>query len=71
MKAVLFWHYCGFAYIVGEADEAFLSQVCKMLHGKYEKTQRRFILQIEDERLAAYFDKQPGIMKKDRLCFKW
>ena len=71
VKAVLFWHYCGFGYIVGDPNEAFLAEVCKLLNGNYEAEQGRFLLQLEDEKLASYFESQHGLIKKDRVCFRW
>ncbi len=54
-SAALYWHRCGFAYICGEPDKAFLEAVIPFLYERFETEKRRFRLHIYDKRLNDYF----------------
>lgn len=60
-KAALFWHYCGFANLVGEYDEAIIKDVLEMmqhplpnhshrlcLHTKEDKTMEKIFSECQD-----------------------
>ena len=51
-KAVLFWHYCGFAYISGDPSDTFLDEVYDLM----EKETRRLILITNDDRVMTYMN---------------
>ena len=51
-KAVLFWHYCGFAYISGDPSDAFLDEVYDLM----ETGTRRLILITNDDRVITYMN---------------
>ncbi|WP_295154214.1 GNAT family N-acetyltransferase [uncultured Ruminococcus sp.] len=63
-RAVLFWHYCGFAYISGEADDAFIDEVKKLM----QNGERRLVL-FADEKTAGYFGEGFDISR--RLFFEY
>ena len=63
-RAVLFWHFCGFAFVSGEADDAFLGEVYALMkHGG-----RRLVL-FADGDLAGRFCGKYGITADRRLFF--
>ena len=49
---VLFWHYCGFAYISGNPTEAFLNEVYHLM----ESGTRRLFLITNDDRVITYMN---------------
>ena len=51
-EAVLFWHYCGFAFITGEPSERFLRQLSEEICFTQE---RRMVLITHDETVVQYF----------------
>lgn len=66
---VLFWHYCGFAFIYGDYNESFLSDVYKKFirNGMHA---RRFILFISDEKTKDFFINKENIMLERRYFFE-
>ncbi len=50
---VLFWHYCGFAYISGPADPGFLEQIYHEF--LVADTDRRFLLITDSEFVTGYY----------------
>ena len=65
-KAVLFWHYCGFGCISGEADSAFLDNVHRLM----KEGGRRLVL-FADDRTAAYFEGCEDTVTEKRLFFEY
>lgn len=53
-RSVLFWHCSGFAFLAGEAQEAFLDDVFALLTDQSRRNPRRFVL-LTDERQAEQF----------------
>lgn len=51
---VLFWHYCGFAYISGNPTEEFLNEVYDLM----ESGTRRLFLITNDDRIITYMNKR-------------
>ena len=51
-QAVLFWHYCGFAYISGDPSDASLDGVYDLM----ETGTRRLILITNDDRVITYMN---------------
>ena len=55
---VLFWHYCGFAYISGTAGQDFLEQIYQEFLAA--DTERRFVLITDSQFVAEYYkDRDP------------
>ncbi len=52
---VLFWHYCGFAYISGKPDRGFLEKIYKMFFAS--TLERRFLLITCEESVLNFFSK--------------
>lgn len=67
--AVLFWHYCGFAYISGKISEAFLEDVYKLMLN-INKT-RRFILMTDDEGTERFFQTKNNVCIERRYLFEY
>lgn len=67
--SVLFWHYCGFAFIYGDHDESFLNDVYKKFINSIRS--RRFILFISDEKTRDFFIKKDNIMLERRYFFEY
>lgn len=50
-NTVLFWHYCGFAFVSGLTDNNDFNNLLQMLLlNQYEENQRRFVLFINDKK---------------------
>lgn len=61
-RTVLFWHYCGFAYIVGDTENVeFNKQIYRFLTGVFEENQRRFVLFVNDEKWRNIVNKMTEI----------
>ena len=54
VETVLFWHYCGFAYISGTVSESILG---KILDGVCYRDRRRMLLITDDEQVIRFFRK--------------
>lgn len=68
--SVLFWHYCGFAFIYGDYDESFLNDVyMKFINNNTHI--RRFILFISDEKTRDFFINKENIMLERRYFFEY
>ncbi len=67
---VLFWHKCGFAFLYGAPDKAFLDEVYKCFISPESVTERRFVLFADDE-TWAYFADKPGIAVGRRYFFEY
>lgn len=60
---VLFWHYCGFAYISGKADPDFLEQIYQEF--LVADTDRRFLLITDSDFVTGYY-KNHKLLKLDK-----
>ena len=69
-RTVLFWHYSGFAFIVGEYDEEFLGMIYKMISEK-NSNNRRFILFNCDKRIDNYFVHKENVAVEKRCFFEY
>lgn len=67
--AVLFWHYCGFAYLAGKTDEAFLEDVYKLMLNR--NNSRRFILMTDDDDTEKFFRSKDGVSMDRRYLFEY
>lgn len=70
-QAVLFWHHCGFAYLSGKFDEAFLEDVYKLMLNKDNENPRRFILLVDDARIEKFFQSKDNIVFERRYLFEY
>lgn len=69
-NSVLFWHYCGFAFIYGDYDEFFLNDVYnKFINNNIHS--RRFILFISDEKTRNFFINKENIILERRYFFEY
>ncbi|MBR4021598.1 MAG: GNAT family N-acetyltransferase [Ruminococcus sp.] len=70
-KNVLFWHYCGFAYIYGKYNQHFLESVYDIIINKEKTNSRRFILFTDDEHIKSFFEKKEKIDIQLRYFYKY
>lgn len=68
--SVLFWHYCGFAFIYGDYDESFLNDVYKNFIDNSMHS-RRLILFISDEKTKGFFINKENITLERRYFFEY
>ena len=62
---VLFWHYCGFAYISGTADPEFLEQVYREF--LVADTDRRFLLITDSDFVTDYYKDRNTLQFEKRV----
>lgn len=70
-EAVLFWHYCGFAYLAGKPDKAFLEDVYKPMLNRNNTNSRRFILMTNDKETEIFFQSKDGVSIDRRYLFEY
>lgn len=63
-QAVLFWHYCGFAYLSGELTPEFLNEIYQVFYCC--ETKNRFILITEDPDVVRFFREKENILVNER-----
>ncbi|HUM85452.1 MAG TPA: hypothetical protein PLN48_17100 [Lachnospiraceae bacterium] len=71
-KTVLFWRYCGFAYIAGTPDEAFLSEIVSLMRNPGDGHSGRLVLHVGRKQLAS--DSVligAGVKKEERYQFRF
>ncbi len=61
--AVLFWHFCGFAYITGQPSERFLRVLAEDV---CEERDRRLVLITDDDRTVRFFERN-GVSADRRI----
>lgn len=66
-RSVLFWHYCGFAFLFGEYGEDVFDFVSNLL----ANADRRFILFTNDAPVENYFRKNKNAVIEKRLFFNY
>ena len=66
--AVLFWHNCGFAYLSGHPEPAFLNEIAVRFFGGTQP-ERRFLLISDDADVCRYFAAQRGILAEQRVYY--
>ena len=69
VKAVLFWHYCGFAYLSGDVGEAFLQRIYEDYF--LSETERRFILITDDPKVIQFFSNKEDIESDKRVEYRF
>lgn len=53
--AVLFWHYCGFAYLTGKVSDLILEEIFEDI---YAKNKRRMILITDDTSVVSFMERK-------------
>ena len=68
-KAVLFWHYAGFAYLSGEISNDFMERI----YGEYfcKDLERRFILITDDQEVIRFFSEKEGLEFDKRVEYQF
>lgn len=66
--AVLFHHFCGFAYLSGMPSAAFLAEIRTQFFAAAQP--RRFVLITDCDDVTAYFAAQPEIIAEKRRYFR-
>ena len=68
-QCILFWHYCGFAYLSGKLTESFLNRIYEDYFCTVAK--RRFVLITDDEKVKQFFEGKDGLVMDQRkeYCF--
>ena len=64
VQCVMFWHYCGFAYLSGKVTEPFLNRISEDYFRK--ETKRRFVLITDDEKVIQFFEGKDGLVMDQR-----
>lgn len=68
---VLFWAYCGFAYLLGKADECFLEDIYEFMLDRTKLDSRRFLLMTRDEAIQEYFKSKQDVIVEKRYLFEY
>lgn len=68
---VLFWAYCGFAYLSGEVGECFLEDIYELMLDRAKLDSRRFLLMTRDEYIQEYFKSKDDVIVEKRYLFKY
>lgn len=66
----LFWHVSGFAYLTGRPNEEHLEDIYRLMKNEDGTNPRRFVLEIKDEEVAAYFQKKEKVEEYPRYRFR-
>ena len=66
--AVLFWHYCGFAYLSGNPDVSFLDEITARFFRA--ELPRRFLLISADPEICGYFAEHAGTTAEERVYYR-
>lgn len=66
---VLFWTYCGFAYLSGKADDCFLEDVYELMTDRTDADRRRFLLMTKDTHIQEYFKSKDDVIAEKRYLF--
>ena len=69
VQCVMFWHYCGFAYLSGKVTESFLNRICEDYFRK--ETKRRFVLITDDEKVIQFFEGKEGLVMDQRKEYRF
>lgn len=69
MQAVLIWHCCGFGFLFGAYDHAFLEAVAEIMQNPVQYP--RLLLFAPDEDTVTFFRKKDGFLPEQRLFFRY
>lgn len=70
-NAALFWHYSGFAFLLGEYDEGFLKAVYDIVIDENKINSRRFILFSNEKYIENYFSDKENVDIERRYFFEY
>lgn len=70
-RSVLFWHCSGFAFLAGEAQEAFLDDVFALLTDQSRRNPRRFVLLTDDRQAEQFLFSKGGVGRQRRALFAY
>lgn len=70
-RSVLFWHCSGFAFLAGEAQEAFLDDVFALLTDQSRRNPRRFVLLTDDRQAEQFLFSKGGVDRQRRALFAY
>ena len=62
----LFWHESGFAYISGHPEPEDLDEIYELMKNESGNNPRRFVLELNDEPLEAFFQRKEDIERHPR-----
>ena len=68
-RAVLFWHYAGFAYLSGEITESFLQRIDQEYMQKEQE--RRFLLVTDDPIVIRFFSQKEDVQQNKRIEYRY
>lgn len=68
-QAMLIWHCCGFAFLYGNYDRAFLAECAEMM--RHPVQYARMLLFAPDAETAAFFRENQGFALEQRLFFRY
>ncbi|MBP3414022.1 MAG: GNAT family N-acetyltransferase [Clostridia bacterium] len=70
-QSILFWHHCGFAFLLGKCDTSFLEDVYELMQNKDNTNPRRFILFSNDKHIADFFGAKNNTVIERRYFFEY
>ena len=69
--AALIWHYCGFAYIVGDSSEEFIGETINLMKNPPDGHSGRMVLQAENDiRLQDVMRKDPMVRRHEWYTYE-
>lgn len=66
----LFWHVSGFAYLTGKPEKEELEAIYALMKNADGKNPRRFVLELKDEEVAAFFQEKNDVERHARYRFR-
>jgi len=69
-RYALFWHESGFAYLSGDLRSEDLDAVYALMRNESGNNPRRFVLELNDEQIAAYFREKEDIEEHPRYSLR-
>lgn len=66
----LFWHVSGFAYLTGRPNDGDLEEIYKLMKNEDGTNLRRFVLELKDEVVRAYFQRKKDVEEHPRYRFR-
>ena len=70
-NAVLFWHYCGFAFLCGEYDDNTINFVYENFLKENSVTARRFVLFSTSDKVKNYLQSKNDVLIGKRYFFEY
>ncbi len=66
----LFWHVSGFAYLTGRPADEDLEEIYKLMKNEDGTNPRRFVLELKDEVVRAFFQEKADVEEHPRYRFR-